>query len=158
MTAKKFVDLDNARLDDQKAVMQDIIAADHCPFCPENLLKYHKEPILKEGRYWLLTTNQWPYANTKVHLLLIHKTHIEHLSELDPASGAELIELAQWAAKEYAIPGGALAMRFGDTEYSAGTVAHLHVQLLLPDIDAPGYDSEPVRIKVGKTGRGKKRQ
>lgn len=154
-TDKKFVDLDNARFDDQRAMMEEIIAADHCPFCLENLQKYHQEPILKEGKYWLLTTNKWPYTNTKYHFLLIHKTHIEHLLELTPEAGAELIEIAQWTAKEYDIPGGGLAMRFGDTEYSAGTVAHLHVQLLQPDIDTPGYDEAPVRIKIGKTGRGK---
>ena len=151
--AKKFVDMDNARLDDQREVMKDIIDADHCPFCLENLQKYHKQPILKDGKYWLLTTNQWPYAHTKVHLLLIYKTHVERLSELDPAAGVELLELAQWAEKEFSIPGGGLALRFGDTDYSAGTVAHLHAQLLQPDIDAPDYDEKPVKVKIGKTGR-----
>ena len=150
---KKFVDLDNARVDDQKSVMRTIINAEHCPFCLENLHKYHKQPILKEGKYWLLTTNQWPYQNTKIHLLLIYKTHVETLGELDPAAGVELLEFAQWAEKEYAIPGGGLAIRFGDTNYSAGTVAHLHAQLLQPDIDAPNYDEKPVKVKIGKTGR-----
>ena len=144
----QHVDLDNARQDDQRAVMQEIIAADHCPFCRENLEKYHKQPILREGTYWLVTHNQWPYKFTKLHLLFIYKSHVTHLPEIDPEAGRELIELAQWAQAEYDVPGGGLAMRFGDTDYSAGTVAHLHAQFLVADIDAEGY--EPVRIKIGK--------
>lgn len=153
----KFVDIDNARVDEQRRVMSEIIDAAHCPFCLENLRQYHKQPILKEGKYWLLTTNQWPYEHTKVHLMLIYKEHVEHLSEMNPSAGVELIELAQWAVKEYSIPGGGLAMRFGDTNYSAGTVAHLHAQLLQPDIDAPDYDDKPVKVKIGKMWKDRQR-
>lgn len=145
---KKFVDLDNARKEDQKKVMQDIIKADHCPFCLENLKKYHKQEILKDGKYWLLTYNQWPYDHTQLHLLAIYKEHATHLSQLDPDSGQELIEILAWAEKHFEIPGGGFAMRFGDTDHSAGTVAHLHFQFIVPDIDAP--DFEPVRVKIGK--------
>ena len=147
-TTTQLVDLDNARLDEQREVMQDIIAADHCPFCRENLAKYHKTPILREGQYWLVTTNQWPYAHTQLHLLFILKEHATELTELDPAAGAELIEHAQWAAREYDIPGGGLVMRFGDTAHSAGTVAHLHAQLVVPQLSDD--DFEPVRITIGK--------
>jgi ATP adenylyltransferase len=145
---KQFVDLDNAREEDQKQVMQDIINADHCPFCSENLKKYHKQPILKEGKYWILTTNQWPYKHTKYHLLAIYKDHAVNLSELDSQSGNELFELLKWAEEEYKVPGGGFAMRFGDTNYSAGTVNHLHVQFIQPDINSPEF--EPVRVKLGK--------
>jgi len=148
---KKFVDLDNARVLEQKRVMEDIIDADHCPFCLENLKKYHKKPILKEGKYWLLTENQWPYANTKVHLLAIYKKHIENLADLDPKAGEELLEFFKWAEKKYQVPGGGFVMRFGDTDYSAGTVAHLHAQFLVPDIHHPTYMEKPVRVKIGKT-------
>lgn len=145
----QHINLDNARGDEQKQVMQDIMAADHCPFCHENLTKYHKQPILKEGTYWLVTTNQWPYPYTKLHLLFIYKEHVTHLPGMNPDAGRELIELAQWAQAEYDVPGGGLAMRFGDTDHSAGTVAHLHAQFLVPDLDHPTY--EPVRIKIGRT-------
>lgn len=143
-----FVDLDNAREDDQKKVMREILAADHCPFCLENLKKYHKEPIIKEGKYWILTKNQWPYKHTKHHLLLIYKEHATSLSELEPESGVELLKLVQWVEKEYRVPGGGWAMRFGDTNYSAGTVNHLHIQFIQPNLEGPEF--KPVRIKVGK--------
>lgn len=145
----KHVDVDNARYDDQRRVMEDIVAADHCPFCLENLKKYHQQPILKEGQYWLVTTNQWPYAHTKQHFLLIYKAHVTELAGLNAESGKELLEIVQWLEKEYRAEGGGVAMRFGDTEYSAGTVAHLHVQFVVPQVE--DEDFEPVRIKIGKT-------
>ena len=147
----QFIDVDNSRFDEQRSVMKKIMAAGHCPFCWENLQKYHKLPILKEGQYWRLTTNQWPYTHTQIHLLAILKEHKETLSELDPQCGQELIEMFAWAEKNFSVPGGGFVIRFGDTDYSAGTVAHLHAQFLVPDIHDPDYDSKPVRVKIGKT-------
>lgn len=143
-----FVDIDNSRTEEQVGVMEDIIQAGHCPFCLENLKKYHKQPIIWEGKYWLLTKNQWPYKNTKLHLLGILKEHAEDLSALTPAMGTELVEMLQVADKEFSPPGGGLAMRFGDTNYSAGTVKHLHIQFIVPDINSP--DFKPTRFKIGK--------
>lgn len=146
---KSQVDLDNAREDDQVEVMKNIIEAGDCPFCLSNLSKYHKEPILKGGQYWILTPNQWPYKNTSFHLLAIYKNHAEDLSQLDPKSGEELLSFFQWAQREYRIPGGGWAMRFGDTNYSAGSVVHLHAQFIVPDFRAEGY--QPTRFKIGKS-------
>jgi diadenosine tetraphosphate (Ap4A) HIT family hydrolase len=143
-----YIDLDNAREDEQRAVMENIAGANHCPFCRENLVKYHQQAILKEGKFWLLTRNQWPYKNTRHHFLLIYKSHATKLSELSPSAGEELFAIAAEVEQEFNLQGGGLAMRFGDTDYSAGTVNHIHVQLIEPDIDAP--DFEPTRIKLGK--------
>lgn len=145
----QFVDMDNARLDEQRAEMEKIIAAGHCPFCAENLHLYHKAKNLKEGKYWLVTYNQWPYENTKMQLLAIYRMHAERLQDIDPAAGEELLRFFAEIEKEYQIPGGGLAMRFGDTNYSAGTVKHIHAQFIWPDIEKP--DFQPVRFKIGKT-------
>jgi len=144
----QFINLANARETEQKSVMKDIADAEHCPFCRENLCKYHQQPILKEGQFWLVTTNQWPYRHTKHHFLLIYKVHAVSLSDLSPAAGQELFELIAEIEQSYAIKGGGLAMRFGDTDYSAGTISHLHVQLIEPDIESPNF--VPVRIKIGR--------
>lgn len=143
-----FVDLDNARLEEQRDVMKKIVAEGHCPFCLENLFTYHKRPLIKEGTYWVVTENQWPYENTKQHLLAIHKQHAESLSELTAEAGAELFQFLSELEQERAFPGGGVAMRFGQTNYSAGTVNHIHAQIFVPDIDNPTF--EPVRIKIGK--------
>lgn len=143
-----FVDIDNSRGGEQTEVMKKIQQQNHCPFCPEHLGEYHKPIIVKEGKHWVITPNQWPYKNTKVHYLAIYKKHATQLHELPPEAGAELITLFGQIEQEEHILGGGFAMRFGDTRYSAGTVNHLHAQFIVPDIDKP--DFEPVRFKLGK--------
>ena len=144
----QFINVANSREKEQKERMEDIIEAGHCPFCRENLCKYHQEPILKEGKFWIVTTNQWPYKHSKHHFLLIYKVHAVNLSDLSPAAGQELFELLAEIEESYQLKGGGFAMRFGDTDYSAGTINHLHIQLIEPDLTAP--DFAPVRIKIGK--------
>ena len=148
-TNKKLVNIENAREGEQMKVMEQILSANHCPFCPDNLKKYHKQPIIKEGKYWLLTKNQWPYKNTKVHLMAIYTKHAQKLSEIDEEAGKELLEFFKWAEKEFEIAGGGFSMRFGDTDYSGGTVSHIHAQFIMPDFESKDY--EPVRIKIGNS-------
>lgn len=143
-----FIDPDNARVDEQKNVMAEILTAGHCPFCEENLRKYHQLPIIKEGDFWVITPNQWPYEHTQYHWLAIHRSHVETLQELTPEAGAELVVLLGEMERDYNLVGGGVGLRFGDSDYNAGTVSHLHAQLIIPDIDAP--DFQPVRLKIGK--------
>ena len=147
MADDPFVDMRHARFDDQRAVMRRIIEAGHCPFCRENILQYHEQPLIHEGKHWILTPSQWPYASTRLHLLIISKLHITKLADLPPEAGLELIRVLQYAETIFDIPGGAFAMRFGNTSYSAASVMHLHGQLIVPDIASPDY--KPVRFKIG---------
>jgi hypothetical protein len=55
----------------------------------------------------------------------------------------------QWAEQEFEIQGGAVTMRFGDMNYSAGIVAHIYSQLVVLDLE--NTDLTPVRIKIRKT-------
>lgn len=144
------VDILNAREGAQKQAMEQMLQVGECPFCAENLAKYHKVSNLKDGRYWLLTTNQWPYKNTKLHFLFILKYHAETLAELDPAAMTELGEMSQWLEQEYNIEGGGVIMRFGDTQFSGGTIPHLHAQLMVPDVDSPDFENHPVRARFGR--------
>lgn len=146
-----LLDLDNARYQDQADYMRQILNDGLCPFCWEHLKQYHKRPIEWEGSHFVVTKNHWPYVHTKTHLLVIIKRHITRIEELTSEEWAELKQAFDWAMQNYDFPGGALAMRFGDTNYSAGSVVHLHAQIILPDIDDPDYDSKPVRFKIGKT-------
>lgn len=148
----KLLDLDNARHDDQREYMREIMADGVCPFCPEQIKhKYNKEPIIKETKYWILSKNHWPYAHTQLHLIAFYKEHAENLVDLDPRAGQDLFELMQWVDKQYDLPGGAIAMRFGDTDYSASSVVHVHVHIIVPNVKDPNYLDQPVRFKIGKT-------
>jgi hypothetical protein len=142
-----FTDPQNARFAEQRKVMEESEKSGECPFCWNYLERYHLEPILKKGQFWLVTANHWPYEFTRHQFLLIYRDHAENIIEIDAAAGAELLELTTWLIKEYNIKGGGLSMRFGETQFSAASVKHLHAQLIEPDANHPEF--EPVRVKLG---------
>ena len=154
---KKFINMNLVREESQRKVMEEILRQGHCPFCPENLNKYHKNPILKEGKFWLLTENQWPYEKVKHQLLAIHKNHIEHLSEMTPEAGQELIKMFAEESKKRKMDGGFIAMRFGSSEHGnyGASVLHLHAHLIQPDLEKLKKD-EAWKIKFGQPKNYKK--
>lgn len=143
--------MNTIRREDQRQVMEEIKEAGHCPFCRENLETYHKNPILKEGDFWILTDNQWPYEKINHQLLAIYKTHIEHIVDMDPQAGEELFEMFQEIARERGIRGGGVALRFGSSEEGnyGSSVRHLHAHLIEPDLAALESD-EAWRFKFGQ--------
>lgn len=146
----KFVNLKNTahRTDGKyEKVIEQIREDGVCPFCPEHLLKYHKNPILKEGAYWLLTKNMYPYEGAKHHALVIHKKHIELLDQITPEAWAELQSIIQSFAKENNILGGTLLMRFGHTSHTGATVSHLHANFVSPD--GEDKDRKPIMVRIG---------
>lgn len=130
---ESFVNLSNARNDHQRGVMEEITNNNECPFCPNALHKYHKEPILRSGQHWSLTHNQWPYEHTRVHLLAIATYHAESLKDLKPGAFDELQDHFVWAEDAFKIAAGGLAMRFGDTAKNGASVRHLHAHLIVPE-------------------------
>lgn len=145
---KEFVNLDNARVTEQMQAMERILASGNCPFCLKNILKEHKNQIIREGKHWIITENQWKYEEAELHLLFILKQHAEKLREINPEAGSELIEFAQWTEEKFGIRAGGLVLRFGDINLNGATVAHLHFHLIVPkNPKENGY--EPVRFRIG---------
>ncbi len=142
------LDLDNARHEDQKAKMTEYIKNGVSPFLPDQIEKDGHQKILKQGEYWYITTNRWPYSHTKFHYLIISNQYWTSLDQITPAASAELIPLVQWLAHHLHVTGGALCLRFGNTNYSGGTIDHLHWQFVVPDITAQDY--ERVSFAIGK--------
>jgi diadenosine tetraphosphate (Ap4A) HIT family hydrolase len=118
-----------------------------CPFCPESVAKYHKNPILKEGKFWVLTHNMYPYEGTKFHELLIHKTHITSFSEISKEAWDELNDFIKDFTGENKIPGATFFMRFGDTRYTGASVSHLHANLVSPD--GENKERKPIIARIG---------
>lgn len=109
--------------------LKNIIAEGNCPFCAENLAKNHKRPIITDGHDWVLTENMYPYENAEIHLLAIHKSHIEHMAELSAESWNEIRLMVVEYLEKAGLPGATFMMRFGDTRYNGASVNHLHAQI-----------------------------
>lgn len=130
-----FIYSENVRSEEQAKVMADIAQAEVCPFCSDNLKTYHKKPIYADGKYWILTENQWPYEGSKVHLFAIAKEHIETLEQVSTEAAAELFELFKKGAKDFDIKGGTVAMRISPTAQYGSSVKHLHAHFIEPDVE-----------------------
>ncbi len=131
MISKKVADASFAKNDEYGSVIREIIERGECPFCPAGF-KYHKHPILKKDGEWFITKSSWPYENTEHHFILLSERHMECVSELMQADLMAVNSLVKWAIKEFDLKGGALSVRFGDTEYTGATVCHLHFHLITP--------------------------
>lgn len=118
-----------------------------CPFCPDQLSKYHKNPIIEETKKWLVTNNMYPYKNAKHHILLIHKEHIQDIKEMSNEAWTELHEIFLRAIERSKIPGGTMFIRFGDTRFTGASVSHLHAHLVSSDPDNPEYT--PLLTRIG---------
>lgn len=149
--------MSSVRREDQKKIMEEIKNQGHCPFCKENLEKYHKNPILKEGKFWYLTDNQWPYEKVKHQMLAIYKTHIEHIKDMDKDAGRELFEFFGEASRERNMEGGGVAIRFGSSPHGnyGSSVLHIHAHLIEPDLVAL-EESEAWKFKFGQPKNYKK--
>jgi diadenosine tetraphosphate (Ap4A) HIT family hydrolase len=138
------MNIKNARVPEQVASMERIERDGVCPFCPEHLKKYHEPPIVKEGMYWVVTPNMYPYDNTAHHFLFIAKEHLTDSTELTPEAWAELQELMKWLITEYRIESCTMLMRSGDMSKTGATVLHLHAQFIV------GKDKDkPILTRVG---------
>ena len=128
-------------------VISSIEKEGQCPFCPENF-KYHKKPLIKEVGNWFLTENSWPYKDTKHHFIIICKDHKENFSDLNGKDFECVKELVNYAIEKFYIKGGALALRFGDTDYTGATVCHLHFHIIYPGLDE-NLKSKTVHFPIG---------
>lgn len=150
MKNTQFVNTDNSKRpsdDVYSNVIKKIQEDNVCPFCPDQLANYHKNPIIKEGKFWTLTTNMYPYKNSKYHFLLILKAHKSDTKELSNEEWFELHDHINWLTDTYKFPGGSLMMRCGDTAHTGASVSHLHAHLVTPDFDNP--NREPILTRLG---------
>lgn len=145
-----FVELDNARVDEQRELMERIAASGECPFCTGSRWNKELQPILHQGVFWKVRENRWPYENARVHLLFILNQHGERFDDLPQGAGEELFCLCAEMERRYAVESGAVSMRFGDTSKNGATVRHLHAHLIVAGItDREHPDYKPVRFRVG---------
>lgn len=145
-----LLDLGNARVEAQREKMKNLLAEGKCPFCSENLEEYHDNPIEWEhsGSYWVVTKNDYPYANTpSQHYLLIHKTHIESITDVSPNASRELFVLVDQIARRCGVTGASLLMRFGSSIFTGATVSHLHTHVICGEVKTP--ESKPILAVLG---------
>jgi len=136
-----------AKTGEYRRVIEVIDAIGRCPFCPDNF-RYHKKPILKKLHGWIITENSWPYKNSQKHFLIISPVHKESLVAVNARDIESILVLSKWAVRKFRIRGGALTLRFGESDFTGATVSHLHAHLICP-AQGKGGHAKTVMFPVG---------
>jgi dihydrofolate reductase/diadenosine tetraphosphate (Ap4A) HIT family hydrolase len=136
---RSYYYLENSRGEAQSDDMRRLEAEGRCLFCPgqDTVAAIHRTP------QWTVVPNRFPYRGTKLHLLLVPD---EHVTDLSPAAQADFWSALAWVRDHYALTYYGLAVRNGDPRFTGGTIRHLHVHLLVGDVDDPEADF--VRVKL----------
>jgi diadenosine tetraphosphate (Ap4A) HIT family hydrolase len=140
--------LGNARHDEQIRQMRQLEAEGVCLFCPPNLER--EQRVVHRSEHWSVTPNEFPYRGTAVHLLLVPDEHVTDLADLSPTVHQDFWAALRWARDEYRLEHYGLAARNGASEFTGGTIRHVHVHLLQGDPESP----EPVRVKLSSGSPG----
>jgi diadenosine tetraphosphate (Ap4A) HIT family hydrolase len=138
--------LGNNRTEQQLADMLRLEAAGVCVFCPEHLAQDPDQPTLHRTPQWTVTPNEFPYAGTALHLLLVPDEHVTDLLDLSAAAQADFWAALGWVRDHYSLTYYGLGSRNGDCRYTGGTIYHVHVHVIVGDVADPGH--EPVRLKL----------
>ena len=136
--------LDAARSEEQRRYMEDLEARGICVFCPEHFAGYHREPVEHSGEHWYLTRNDFPYAGTTAHYLIVPHRHVRSFDELPDAAGAELWAMKRWLKEKLGPAATATVERSGDMRLNGGSVAHLHTHFVALEAEP----AEVVRFRV----------
>jgi ATP adenylyltransferase len=137
---------DNARNAEQLSQMRRLDAEATCLFCPEHLGNGHVHRILGRTSAWSIIANRYPYKETKLHLLLIPDQHVADILDLSDASLADFWIALAWIRRTYTLEYYGVAMRCGDCRYTGGTIQHVHVHVIVGDVENPAHEGVRVRL------------
>lgn len=102
-----------------------------CPFCNNERARRGREPTDQEDG-WLLLRNEFPHKRTKQMWLIVPCRHITQMAELEFRDWRAISQLMERCLKGQEIRGGGVMWRFGDPHLNAGTVEHLHINIIEP--------------------------
>ena len=139
--------IDQWRSLEQVLQMEDLEKRGVCVFCERHFKSEHREPIEVETSHWVVTKNDYPYANTSLHLLVIPKEHVGTFADLSQKAQNDFGKIIAHIEDHYRLTSYSQFMRVGDFRYTGGSIFHLHGHILVPDHSNPSY--EGIRVKLG---------
>ena len=131
---KQYVDTFYAKDPTYRDELLRLKAEGKCPFCWEYFKIQYADQILNREGNCFIARLTWPYKDTDTHLMVIPDEHKEFPEELTFTEWENMLKLLDWAVQEFNIPGGAIAMRFGDPRRTGATVLHLHMHIIVPEL------------------------
>ncbi len=110
--------------------------AHQCVFCHPN--PKINIPLFDAGT-WQVWKNPFPHDHTEQHIVGSTKRHVRFMKDLTPNEWVDFQHLIQSLGDAYYMvnsgpTGGGIAIREGSLTHNAGTVPHLHMNFIIPDL------------------------
>ncbi|MDO8593859.1 MAG: hypothetical protein Q7R59_03110 [bacterium] len=102
-----------------------------CPFCPTELERRGRTELYRADN-WMLLENEFPRADTEQMMLIVPVGHRTIDDYIRPEDWQNIGVLFDYCVERFGFEGGALLMRFGDPRDHAGTIDHLHLNVIQP--------------------------
>ena len=107
----------------------------HCAFCPENF------DLSKNGVFWedarayaWAVPQNFLRKELSFHFIIAPKRHVRFLWELSNSEALAMHDALVTIGKRYTLDtGGIIVTRFGDMRFNAGTVPHIHENIMVPN-------------------------
>jgi ATP adenylyltransferase len=136
---------DNYRTAEQLAEMQRLEAAGICLFCPQSLREHARQRVIIETAHWSVTPNAFPYAGTRLHLLVVPHQHANDMLDLDDEALGDFWATLRLVREQFGLGHYGLGVRNGNCSFTGATIAHVHAHVLVGD---PSLEPEvPVRMR-----------
>jgi diadenosine tetraphosphate (Ap4A) HIT family hydrolase len=136
---------DNYRTEEQLAEMRRLEAAGTCLFCPAELRAHARQEVILETAHWAVTPNAFPYAGTRLHLLVVPHQHVNDMLDLGDAALADFWATLRTVRARFGLEYYGLGVRNGNCSFTGATIAHVHAHVVVGD---PSLDPEvPVRMR-----------
>jgi len=135
---------ENVRTPQQRAEMARLDALGICLFCPEHLASHPRQRILMSTEHWSVTPNEYPYAGTSLHLLLVPHQHAGDLLELSDEVRSDFWVALAATAKAHGVRHYGLGVRNGACQFTGATITHVHAHVLVGSEDPA---APPVRMR-----------
>jgi ATP adenylyltransferase len=142
---------DNYRTEEQLAEMRRLEAAGICLFCPQSLREHARQRVVIETRHWAVTPNAYPYAGTRLHLLVVPVHHVNDLLDLNDEALADFWTAMRQVRERYELDHYGLGVRNGNCSFTGATIAHVHAHVLVGDAEAE--PEVPVRMRLSSRPR-----
>ncbi|MEK7095430.1 MAG: hypothetical protein AAB917_02110 [Patescibacteria group bacterium] len=104
--------------------------AGRCPFCDP---LDEKNKVLHSALGWRVWENPYSLTHTSLHLIMAPQQHTTSIEDISPSDFEAMGRIFKWVRYQFNLQGGAFAMRFGSPQFNAGSVLHLHANIIVPD-------------------------
>jgi hypothetical protein len=115
-------------------VMRTHIDNGTCPFCPNGFDPTLNRIIGQNDHcmFWENPVGKGDPALEKHYVFALKDEHRTDITTLSPAQRLAFMDLMIQAVERLNIPGGAIVMRFGQAKRNAGSLRHIHANILVP--------------------------